>query len=131
MQTRRDDRSLGELFGELARETGTLVRQELGLATTELTHKATGIGRDLGFLAVGALVTYAGVLGLLAAAVLGLVAAGLDAWLAALLVGAVVAVVGSILVHRGLTALKHTDLTPRRAVETLKEDAQWAKQQVK
>jgi xanthine/uracil permease len=130
MQTRKDDRSLGELFTELARETGTLVRQEVQLASTEMTHKASRAARDVGFLAVGGLVAYAGVLALLAAVVLGLVAAGLDAWLAALLVGIVVAVIGYALVQRGLSALKRESLAPRQTVETLKEDAQWAKEQV-
>jgi hypothetical protein len=127
---RREERSLGELFGDLARETGTLVRQEVQLAKTEATQTASRVGRDLGVLAVGGLVAYAGVLGLLAAAILGLVAAGLEPWLAALLVGAVVTLVGALLVRRGLDALQHEDLAPRQTVETLKEDAQWAKQQI-
>jgi hypothetical protein len=130
MATRGEERSLGELFGDLARDTGTLVRQEVDLARTELTQKASRAARDLGFLAVGGLVVYAGFLGLLAAAALGLVAAGLDAWVAALLVGGVVAVVGAVLVQRGLSALKREELAPRQTVETLKEDARWAKEQV-
>ena len=84
----------------------------------------------MGFLAVGGLVAYAGVLALLAAGVLGLAAAGLQPWLAALLVGIVVAVIGYALVQRGLSALKRESLAPRQTVETLKEDAQWAKDQV-
>lgn len=131
MQTRKEDRSLGELFTELARETGTLVRQEVQLASTEMTHKASRAARDVGFLAVGGLVAYAGVLALLAAVVLGLVAAtGIESWLAALIVGIVVAVIGYALVQRGLSALKRESLAPRQTVETLKEDAQWAKDQV-
>jgi hypothetical protein len=38
----RDDRSLGELFSELSREMGTLVRKELELATTEMTAAMSG-----------------------------------------------------------------------------------------
>ena len=34
-----DNRSLGELMAELSRETGTLVRKEFELATTELTSR--------------------------------------------------------------------------------------------
>ena len=45
MQARKDERSLGDLFGELARDMGVLVRQEVGLATTEMTHKATHAAR--------------------------------------------------------------------------------------
>ena len=131
MTVRGEERSLGELFGDLARDTGTLVRQEMELAKTEMTQKASRAARDVGVLAAGGLVAYAGFLGILAAIVLGLVAAGLDAWLAALLVGAVVAAVGALLVQRGLSALKREELAPRQTVETLKEDAQWAKDQVK
>jgi tetrahydromethanopterin S-methyltransferase subunit G len=128
---RREERSLGELFGDLARETGTLVRQEVQLAKTEMSQNASRVGRDIGFLAVGGLVAYAGVLGILAAIILGLVAAGLEPWLAALIVGVFVTLAGYLLVRRGLDALKHQELAPRQTVESLKEDAQWAKQQIK
>jgi hypothetical protein len=130
MQARRDDRSLGELFGDLARDTGVLVRQEVRLASTELTHRVTGAARDVALIAAGGLVGYAGFLAILVALTLGLVAAGLDAWLAALLVGLVVGGVGVVLVQRGLAALKHADLTPRQTMQTLKEDTQWVKDQM-
>ena len=122
MQTSREDRSLGDLFAGLSRETTTLVRQEVTLAKTELTQKATEVGKDVGFLAVGGAVAYAGALALIAAVILVLVALGLPAWLAALLVGLVVAGGGYLLVQRGLSALKRVDLAPRQTVETLKDD---------
>src|SRR5256885_314769 len=52
MQVRKDERSLGELFGDLARDMGVLVRQEVSLATTEMTHKATGAARHAAFVAI-------------------------------------------------------------------------------
>ena len=52
-------------------------------------------------------------------------------WASALLVGVVVAVVGYLLVRRGLEALKREDFTPRETIETLKEDQQWAKDQTR
>ena len=127
MQARKDERSLGELFGELARDMGLLVRQEVGLATTEMTRKVTRAAQDVAMAAVGGLVLYAGLLGILAALVIGLAAAGLSWWQAALVVGVVAAVIGALLMQRGLAALKHTDLAPRAALESLKEDTQWAK----
>jgi hypothetical protein len=130
MQTRRDDRSLGELFGDLARDMGILVRQEVNLATTELTFKATRVGRELAVLAVGGLVAYAGLLALVATAVIALAAAGLPWWLAALIVGVIVAAVGALLVQRGVAALKRVDLAPRQTIQTLQEDTQWAKDQM-
>jgi len=130
MQARKEERSLGELFRDLTRDLGLLVRQEVGLATTELSHKATRAGREVAMLAVGGLVIYAGVLAILAAIIIGLAAAGLAWWAAALLVGVVVAVIGAVLVQRGLAALKRLDLAPRQTLETLKEDTQWAKEQI-
>jgi hypothetical protein len=131
MQERKEDRSLGELFADLAQETSTLVRQEVALAKTELTQKASRVGRDIAMLVVGGAVAYAGLLVLLAAVVFGLTALGLPAWLSALIVGLVVAAVGYFLVQRGRDALGREDLTPRQTIETLKEDAEWAKEQTR
>jgi len=130
MQTRKDDRSLGELFADLARDMGVLVRQEVGLASTEMTHKATRMAQNVVVAVIGGLVAYAGLLAILAAIIIGLAAAGLAWWQAALLVGVVVAVIGGVLIRRGLEALKHADLTPAQTVRTLKEDTQWAKEQM-
>ena len=125
------DRSLGELLAELMRETTTLVRQEVTLAKNEMTQKAAVVGRNVGALAVGGAVAYAGLLAIIAALILMLIHAGMPAWGAALLVGVVVAAVGGALVSKGLAALKRQDLVPRQTVETLKEDAQWAKEQTR
>jgi hypothetical protein len=128
MQQSRDDRSLGELFSELAQETSTLVRQEVTLAKTEMGQKASRAGRHLGVLAAGGAVAYAGLLAILAAVIV-LLDNVMPLWLSALLVGIVVAVVGYILVRRALDALKREDFAPRETMQTLKEDQQWAKDQ--
>ncbi len=122
----RDDRSLGELFAELTQESAKLVRQEMTLAKAELSEKASRVGKDLGFLAAGGAVAYAGLLAILAAAII-LLNDVMPLWLSALLVGLVVALVGYFLLRKGLDALKREDLAPRQTMETLKEDQQWAK----
>ena len=127
----KDERSLGELFGDLARDMGTLVSQEVALARTELTGTASRVGKDIAFLAVGAMVAYAGLLAIIAAVILLLGASGVPLWVSALLVGLIVAGLGYVLVQRGLTALKREDLAPRQTIESLKEDTQWAKEQVR
>jgi fatty acid desaturase len=126
----RDDRTLGELFAELAQETTTLVRHEVNLAKVEMSEKASRAGKYVGFLAAGGAVAYAGLLAVLAAAII-LLNAVMPLWVAALVVGLVVAVVGYLLVRRGLDALKREDFAPRQTMETLKEDQQWAKDQTK
>jgi hypothetical protein len=126
----RDERSLGDLFSDLSRETTTLVRQEVQLAKAELTQSATEAARGIGMLVAGGAVAYAGLLFLLLAIVFGLIEAGWDAWLSALVVGLVVVAVGAILVLRARESLKPANLAPQKTVETLKEDAAWAKEQI-
>ena len=128
MQGREDDRSLGELFSELSQETTTLIRQEVNLAKTEMSQKASRVGKDVGFMAAGGAVAYAGLLAIIAG-VIALLALVIPLWLSALLVGIMVAGVGYFLVRKGLNALKQEDLAPRQTIETLKEDKEWAKDQ--
>lgn len=126
----RDDRSIGELFAELAQESATLVRQEVQLAKTEMSQKASRVGKDVGFLAVGGAVAYAGLLAIIAGLIFLL--GDLDfvpLWLSAFVVGIVVAVVGYFLVRKGLDALKQEDLAPQETINTLKEDKEWVTDQ--
>jgi hypothetical protein len=125
----KQERSLGELFGDLTKDTATLVRQEVQLATAEMTQKAGAVGKDVGFLAIGGAVAYAGLLAIVAAIIILLATIGLPWWLAAALVGLVVAGIGYFLIQQGLTALRRTNLAPRQTMQTLKEDAEWIKEQ--
>ena len=126
-----DDRSLGELFAELTRELTTLVRQEAALAKTEMSQKARDVGKNVGMLAAGGAVAYGGFLALSAALIIILAELGLAWWLSALLVGIVVTAAGYFLVQKGLTALKEVDLAPKQTVESLKEDRETIKEQVR
>ena len=130
MQPQRDERSIGELFAELANETSTLVRQEVQLAKTELTQKVTSAGRDAGMLGAGGALAYAGLLVLLAAVVIGL-GELIPLWLSALIVGLIVVGVGYALIQRGLTGLKHLDPAPRETIQTIKEDVDMVKEQTR
>jgi len=131
MQQNRQERSLGELFGDLTKETSNLVRQEVELAKTELSQKASSVGKDIGSLAVGGAIAYAGLLAIGAAIIIGLAQIGLPWWLSALIVGLVVAGIGYFLVQRGLSALKRQNLAPSKTIQTIKEDVEWAKGQTR
>jgi len=128
MQRQEDTRSLGELFSELANETTTLVRQEIQLARTEMTQKATQAGKDVGMIGAGGALAYAGLLALIAALIIGL-GELIPLWLSALIVGLVVVGVGYMLIQRGLTALKQIDPKPQQTIQTLQEDKEWVKEQ--
>ena len=123
------EKSLGELFADLSRETSTLVRQEVALARVELSEKGSKVGKNVAFLAVGGAIAYAGFLVLLAAAVIVL-ANVIPLWASALLVGLIVAVVGYFLVQKGMTALREMDLAPRETIESLREDKEWLQRQI-
>ena len=126
----RDDRSLGELFADLAHETSTLVRQELRQAGTEIGQRASGVGKDVAQLAVGAVVAHAAFLALVAAIIIGLADLGLPWWLAALVVALLLSIAGYAVIGRARTAIKQADILPHHTIDNLKEDQEWAKEQI-
>lgn len=130
MVTSIEQRSIGELFGELTHDVNLLIRQEIALARVELEEKASQFRRDAAAVATGVFVMYLGALGLAAGLILVLdQVAGLATWLAALLVGVAFAGIGYVMLRRSLESMQHIDPTPRRTVETLKDNVQWAKEQ--
>lgn len=129
-QTDMHERPIGELLKQLADETTTLVRQEIDLAKAEIEQRGRRAGRGAamfggagaaGLLALGA-VTAAGVLALDLA---------LPAWLAALIVAAVWAVVAGALALAGRDRVQEATPPAPQTVETLEEDVEWAKTQVR
>lgn len=129
-ETRRmEERPLGELFADLASETSTLFRNEVALAKVELTDKATRVGKNVASLVIGGAIAYAALLAICAAVIL-LLDMAMPAWLAALIVGAIVGCIAWLLISKAVTALRQTELKPQETVESLKEDAQWIKDQI-
>ena len=130
MPALREDRSIGELFGQLSQDMTLLFRQEIQLARAEVSEKISQVTSNLVSVVAGGFVAYVGALALVAALILGLhEAAEISPWVSALIVGAIFAVAGYVMLNRGLKELRRVDLAPRRTVETLKDDVQWAKEQ--
>lgn len=125
MADKLDNRSLGDLLAELSRETSTLVRKEVELATTEMSAKLKDAAANAGIAAAGGALMHAGLLVVLAALVIGLAQLGVTPWLSALIVGVLTAAVGYVLVTRGLTNMRRTPMAPTQTMETLKENARW------
>ncbi len=124
------ERTVAGLFGDLARETSRLIRQEVALAKSEVMGKVGRMGLGAAEAAVGGFIAYAGFLVLLAAAVLGL-AEVLAAWLAALIVGIVVVAVGAFILLKGRHDMVPGNLKPERTLRTLRDDAEWAREQMR
>jgi hypothetical protein len=123
-----DDRSLGELFGELVTEARTLVRQEVDLAKTEMTQKATVAAKSGAKVAAGGVVALIGSLPLVAALVIGLGHLIGYGW-AALIVGAVITGIGAFMAMNGIKTMKATSLAPVETKAQLQETKQWLQDQ--
>jgi putative superfamily III holin-X len=125
------DRSLGELFKQLSEETTRLVHQELELAKAELTQKGRQAGMGAGmFGGAGALGLAA--LGALTACFILALNAVMPAWLAALLVAVVYGIIAFVLVKQGQARIRRaTPPVPEQTIETVKEDVEWAKTQMR
>ncbi|MBA2515306.1 MAG: phage holin family protein [Solirubrobacterales bacterium] len=122
------DNSLPELLKQLSEETQTLVRLEIALAKAEMTEKGKKAGKGAGFLGAAGLLGL-GAFGAFTACLIALIATVVDhVWLAALIVTLIYAAIAAVLAKRGQKEIKATGgAAPEQTIETLKEDAQWAK----
>ena len=121
----KQERGIGELFGQLTQDMTLLVRQEIQLARSEMSEKLSRVGTNLLSVATGGLVAYMGGWALVAALILALnQLAGISPWVSALIVGIILGIAGYLMLKRGLSELKDLDLAPRRTVETVKEDVE-------
>ena len=120
------DQSLGDIVGRLASDFSRLMRAEIALAKAEAKEEAKQAGKGVGFLAGAGYAGHLLVL-FLSLALMFL----LDVWMpigwAALIVAVLWGIVAAVLASRGRAALKRTTPPMTETVETLKEDAQWAK----
>jgi Flp pilus assembly protein TadB len=125
------ERPIGELLKQLSEQTTRLVHQELELAKAELQQKGKQAGMGAGmFGAAGALGLAA--LGALTACFILALNAVMPAWLAALIVAVVYGIIAFVLVKQGQARIKRaTPPVPEQTIETVKEDVEWAKTQMR
>jgi hypothetical protein len=126
----RQERSVAGLFGDLGREASRLFRQEIALAKAELVGKLGQAGGGAAEMAAGGLIAFGGYLALLAAAVMGL-SRVVAPWLAALIVGVVAILVGGLIMLKGKHDVEPQSLVPGRTLRTLRDDAEWAREQMR
>ncbi|CAN5540055.1 phage holin family protein [soil metagenome] len=130
--------SIPDLFKELRDEALLLVRQEVALAKTEMSEKIARLLRNLGYIVAGLLVVFIGAVLILEAisalVAIGLVDAGLKEqapWLAPLIVGVVVVLIGAIAAMKGANTVKNESLKPEQTIDSLKKDKQWIENKTK
>jgi uncharacterized membrane protein YqjE len=125
------ERPAGELMRELADQTTSLVRKEIELAKLELAEKGKKAGMGAGMFG-GAGLFGAGAFATLTACFVLALDLVVAAWLAALIVTAVYAAIAGVLALRGKKEIQQAGPPlPERAVESTKEDLEWAKTRAK
>jgi MFS family permease len=121
------DTSAAELVKQLSEQTSRLLRQEFELAKAELTIKGkrAGVGAGM-FGGAGVLGLYA--VGALIAAAIAALDTAMATWLAALIVGAVLAAAAGVVALTGKQKVQEAmPPVPEDSVESVKEDVQWTK----
>ena len=121
-----EETSLGEIVGRLASDFSRLMRAEIALAKAEAKEEVKEAGKGAGMLAGAGYAGHLLVL-FLSLALMFL----LDVWMpigwAALIVAVIWGIVGFVLYSSGRKNLQRATPPMTETVETLKEDAQWAK----
>ncbi len=125
------DRPVAELLKELSNQTTTLVKQELELAKAEMAEKGKQAGLGVGMFGGAGLFGLLA-LGALTACVIAALGTGMELWLAALIVTVVYAAIAGALALVGKQkAQEATPPAPQQAIDSTKEDVQWAKNRAK
>ena len=124
------DRSLSGVLQDIIRNVQEIVRSEVRLAKTEILEEAAKTKSSTLLLGAGAVSAIFAILFLLLMIVYAL-ALVVPSWTAALIVGAALAVVASVMLTAGVRRFKQIHPTPERTVETIKENLEWAKQHTK
>lgn len=121
------DASVGELFGQLSRDGSHLLRQEIALARVELRESVAQLARGAGKLGVAAGLAIPGLLAFTAFLVIGIGDWIENYWASALIVSVVFLALAAWQARSGLSQIRAQSLAPRETIGTLREDADWAK----
>lgn len=122
------DKSLGQLMADMTSDLSVILRKEIDLAKVELKEEGRRAGKAGGKLGVGAVTAYTTIL-FASFAVAWLLNEVMHVAAAFFIVALLHGIATSFLISRGRQEMKHVDPVPRQTVETLKEDAKWARAQ--
>ncbi|GGW16399.1 hypothetical protein GCM10018980_18910 [Streptomyces capoamus] len=124
------DPSVGELLSTVTSDVQELFRQEIELAKAEIRQEATKAGKAAGMYGGAGFAGYMVALFLSLAAMFGL-ANVMNAGWSALIIAGLWAGIGAVLYVMGRSRMREVSPKPEQTVETLKEDAQWARHPTK
>ena len=116
-------RSIPDIFTNLMRQLGTLMRAEAQLARTETSENISQIGMAFGLVIAGAILIIPGLVLLLEAAASTLLKAGMDDHWAELIVGGTATVIALVLAAIGGSRFNASQLIPSKTIEQIQHDA--------
>jgi len=122
------DKSFSELIGQLGSDLGNLFSTQMELAKVEIKEEVARAGRGAGMAGGGVFAAYLAILFVSLAVAWGLSEAMPTGW-AFLIVGVIYAIAAAVLLTKGRDRLREVR-GPVVTTETVKEDVQWAKQQM-
>ena len=125
-RTGHEEQGIGELIGEITSDLSRLFRQEVELAKAEVRVEAKKAGKATGMFAAAGLAGLMVIILLSFALVYALDAIMPQGW-AAVIVAVLWAIVGAVLYSKAKKTAAEINPKPEMTVQTLKEDAQWAK----
>lgn len=124
-------RSVPQVFQEIVGNVQELLRSEARLATAELKHEAGTAARAAVIFLIGAVLGIYALGFLLLALVYGLAALLASWWIAAIIVGGVLAVIAIVLLGIGRSRMRTVHPAPERTMRTVKENLEWDKSRIK
>lgn len=122
-------RSFSDVFQDIVHNFQDILRAEVRLAKTEVREELKKARSAAIFFGVGAVSAVFGVLFLLLATVYGLSNFVPD-WAAALIVAIALGICAGLAVFKGMKASRQVHGAPK-TTQSLKENLEWAKQQIK
>ena len=125
------ERSIPELFSNLVENLTTLFRKEIQLAKTEMSEKAGQVGGASASVGIGGVVLLVALIFIMHAIVAWLAVAGVPPQWGFTIVGIIDAIIGYVILQRGISNLKASRLMPSKTMEQLQRDATVAKEQVR
>ncbi len=122
--------SIASVFQNIVGNIEQIVRSEVRLAKAEVYEEIGKAGTSAKSIAIGAVCgLYA--FGLLLLCIIYALTTVVPAWVAALIVAAVLGFFATVLISGGIATLNSINPVPDKTIETLKDNMKWAKEQIK
>lgn len=125
----QNNRSVAEVLQDIFGNVQELIRSEFRLAKAETREEVSKVAKFIVMFGAGLVLVVCAV-GFLLLTIMYALETTLVPWLAALIVAVGVMMIAMVLVSIGRKRMKQVHM-PEKTIETMKENVQWAKQQIR